>query len=43
MNFILFVLALTVLYYLVPKKAQWMVLLLASAGFYCAAGLRAAI
>lgn len=39
-SFLLFALALTVLYFLVPKHGQWMLLLLASAGFYCAAGLQ---
>lgn len=39
-SFLLFALALTVLYFLVPKHGQWMLLLLASAVFYCAAGLQ---
>lgn len=42
MKFVLFVLALTVLYYCIPKRGQWLVLLAASALFYCAAGLRTA-
>lgn len=37
-EFILFLLVLFVLYYLVPKKIQWVLLLIASFGFYYAAG-----
>lgn len=39
-GFLLFTAALIVLYYLVPKRAQWGLLLAASGVFYLAAGLR---
>ena len=38
-EFIIFVVALFVLYYLIPKKFQWMLLLLASYVFYSYAGM----
>ena len=43
LTFILFLTAVLVLYYLVPRKLQWMVLLLASAVFYLSVGLRGAV
>ncbi|MBP1754258.1 MAG: algI [Firmicutes bacterium] len=39
-RFILFILILFILYYIIPKKLQWMLLLLASYLFYSIAGLR---
>ena len=41
-QFILFLLMLTAVYYCIPKRGQWVVLLGASVLFYCAAGLRTA-
>ncbi len=38
-RFILFLIILVTLYYLIPKKLQWKLLLLASYVFYCFAGL----
>ena len=38
-RFLLFVIALVVVYYLVPKRFQWIVLLIASTVFYAFAGL----
>ena len=40
-SFLLFCAALLILYYLLPKKAQWLVLLAFSLGFYGLAGWRA--
>lgn len=40
MSFVLFAAALVVLYYLIPKKWQWIMLLCASLGFYLAGGVR---
>lgn len=37
--FLLFLAAVTVIYYIVPKKFQWVVLLLASYGFYLSSGI----
>lgn len=37
-NFIIFVIAVVAVYYIVPKKFQWGILLLASYGFYLASG-----
>ena len=39
-GFIAFLLGLFAVYYLVPKKAQWMLLLIADAVFYACAGLK---
>ncbi|MDF2943287.1 MAG: putative rane protein [Herbinix sp.] len=39
-RFILFIIALFIVYYIIPKKYQWMLLLLASYIFYSVAGLR---
>ncbi len=41
--FLLFLAVLVPLYYLVPKRVQWIVLLLADAVFVCAAGVRGAV
>ena len=41
-SFILFLAVLTAVYYRIPRRGQWVVLLAASALFYCAAGLRTA-
>ena len=38
-NFFVFLLAVVVVYYLVPKKYQWAVLLIASYGFYLSGGV----
>lgn len=38
-NFIIFLIAVVAVYYIVPKKLQWAVLLIASYGFYLASGL----
>ena len=37
-NFLAFLVAVVIVYYLVPKKIQWLVLLLASYGFYVSTG-----
>lgn len=42
-SFLLALAALLIIYYLVPRRAQWFVLLLASLGFYFAADLRAGV
>ena len=39
LSFLLFVTVACIIYYLVPKKSQWMVLLAASYGFYAAFGM----
>ena len=39
-EFIVFVLVLFVIYYIVPKKIQWMLLLLGSYVFYSYAGIQ---
>lgn len=39
LNFILFLAAVLVVYYVVPKKYQWAVLLVASYGFYLSSGI----
>ena len=39
-RFILFILALFLVYYIIPKKYQWMLLLLASYIFYSIAGVK---
>ena len=38
--FLLFLAAVTAVYYVVPKKFQWVVLLVASYGFYLSAGYK---
>ena len=38
-NFLVFLAAVIVVYYLVPKKYQWCVLLIASYGFYLSSGI----
>ena len=42
-SFLLCLAGLLILYYLVPRRTQWIILLLASLGFYFAADLRAGI
>ena len=43
LTFLLFVFALLLVYYLIPRKLQWCVLLLANAVFYAFAGWKAAL
>lgn len=43
LSFILFIICLFIVYYLVPKKYQWVVLLVASIGFYLFAGVTSII
>lgn len=38
--FIIFIIALVAIYYVVPKRTQWVVLLVASVIFYCMAGIK---
>lgn len=38
--FLLFLAAVTAVYYIIPKKFQWVVLLIASYGFYLSAGIK---
>ena len=40
-SFIVLTIASVLLYYIVPKKAQWCILLLASAAFYMAGSVKA--
>jgi alginate O-acetyltransferase complex protein AlgI len=42
-SFIAFFAAVLLIYYLVPKRIQWVILLIASMGFYLAGGVRAAL
>ena len=37
-SFILFIALLLVVYYIVPKRLQWIILLIANFVFYCSAG-----
>jgi len=39
-RFILFIMVLFIVYYIIPKKYQWMLLLLASYVFYSVAGIK---
>lgn len=43
LSFMLFVAAVVAVYYLVPKKYQWIVLLVASYGFYLSSGIKQVI
>lgn len=42
-TYVVFLAALTVLYYLVPKRCQWMLLLAASYVFYCCGGVKTVV
>ena len=40
LEFVLFLLCAVILYYIVPKKVQWIALLLSNIGFYCFGGFK---
>lgn len=42
-TYIVFLVALTVLYYVIPKRCQWMLLLAASYVFYCCGGVKTVV